>query len=85
MNYADTSKETCKKIYTTLGIMNQICPMLDKIERVELQLANRFMYDIALGRSDPTVHPWTPFTYTYFTEIDKTSMQKILVKLNATE
>lgn len=58
--------------------------MLDKIERVELQMTNRFMYDIALGRSDNKIYPWTPYIDTYFTETDKTSMQKIMVKLSAT-
>ena len=57
--------------------------MLDRIERVELQLSNRFIYDIALGRSDSTVYPWTPFKNNFFTNTDKTKLEKTMIKVNA--
>ena len=51
----NASYEQCRKLETSLGVMNQICPFLSKRERIELQQASKFMYTVAMSRSDPKI------------------------------
>lgn len=44
------SKEQAYKLYTSYGIIRMMIFHLKPIEQLELQLANKFFYDIAVSR-----------------------------------
>ena len=43
-----------RKVYTSLGIVNQVLAFMHPCSRVTLQLASKFTYDVAIGRSETT-------------------------------
>ena len=47
---ANAGKRKSWLLYTSLGIGNQLINFLDALERIQIQLANRFFYDHAIGR-----------------------------------
>ena len=46
----NADKRKCWKVYTSFGIGNQMIPFLEDIERIQIQIANQFFYQHAIGR-----------------------------------
>ena len=75
----NASQEQAFKVYTRLGIGNQVVQFLSSREKIAAQALNLFCYEIAIGRVETLFQLPKPYIFSYF---DLKSYKTTIYSLN---